>query len=89
MPTDMLPKITTGHILSIQGILGIIRWTLKIYIIFKSAFRVLYSTIYYYILHDISLRNVQIVNLEDFSHGVVSISNFKVINQAKLQHMRT
>ena len=27
MPTDMLPKLTTGHILSIQGILGIIRWT--------------------------------------------------------------
>ena len=27
MPTDILPKITTGHVLSIQGILGIIRCT--------------------------------------------------------------
>ena len=27
MPTDILPKITTGHILSIQGILGIFRCT--------------------------------------------------------------
>ena len=31
MPTDILPKITTGHVLSIQGILGIIRCTLAEY----------------------------------------------------------
>ena len=34
MPTDILTNITTGHILSIQGILGIIRWTHFIIITF-------------------------------------------------------